>query len=130
MTRMKKIKITCPDLFALRTVFWFSHFQQHSVNIFIISQGIDGRFVHLTNTGTNSLASMLFICENPLNKMKLNYKKHKDMKQKPSHRLTLTSLHGINCLCVSNYNSAGSRTEHLGALQWNTLWMNSVLKPF
>lgn len=32
-----------------------------------------------------------------------------------------TSPHGPNCFCVSNYDSVGSGTEHLGALQWNTL---------
>lgn len=39
---------------------------------------------------------------------------------------TNASLHGFNCLYVCNYGSAGSRTEHLCALQWNTLWVNSV----
>lgn len=35
-----------------------------------------------------------------------------------------TSLHGFHCLCVCNYDAAGGKMEHLGALQWNTLRMN------
>lgn len=69
---------------------------------------------------------------------KTQWKGNDKMKQKglntctcscmPTHTHTQThiTLHGFNCFCVCNYGSAGSRTEHLGALQWNTLWMNSL----
>lgn len=35
-----------------------------------------------------------------------------------------TSLHGFYCLCVCNYDAAGGKMEHLGALQWNPLRLN------